>query len=630
MARLRQLLLGLLLVCNTVACQHRARRRPASQPPPAAAEPRPPLQLAEPQDVTVPTGSLSGAFAVSHDGETMAFGASDGSILLVPTRGGAVRVLARHAAPVTVAAFTRDGQTLVSGGDDRHLVVWDLAKGEPRCDVLAHTGEVKALALSPDGTLAATGSVADDIKIWRIRDGSLAQRFPGTSAAIYDLTFAPTGQLVFSASRDSQVRRWSLDKGKLEGMPLSFANSLVAMRWSPDHATLFVVDLQGMLLWIDPGEMKERHRRRVSPRPAVALDVAPDGTIVVGDAGGYVGLWSPVEKLETPLSGPFPAHEGAVRGLRVLPGGAAFVTLGLDGRLRRWELAVGTPSGRAPAVPPINGSVRAAAGHPTAARVAIASGGRLYFADGPGPDLGPGGVSSVAWAGDGRRLFVGRDTGALRVLSGDAPFALLSEQKAHQGAVRAIVPSGDGRTLWTAGDDNVVRELDAATLQPLRSIADHTSPIVALAVDPTGRRIATSEEEHITFVRLLEPSEIEWSLRREGLSALAFSPDGALLAAVQKDTTVALFDLGTHKRLRSLDAKSGVVTAIAFHPGGDALLALDAGGTLRVFATADGVEIANGQGPRGRATALAVGNGGRLVFTGGMDPTGSVKTFSLR
>src|SRR5690349_19064615 len=71
------------------------------------------------------------------------------------------RTLAGHKGSVLSVAFTRDGKTLVSGGRDDVINVWDVASGELKKTLTQHKNsgksksDVYALTFSHDGKLMA-------------------------------------------------------------------------------------------------------------------------------------------------------------------------------------------------------------------------------------------------------------------------------------------------------------------------------------------------------------------------------------------------------------------------------------------------------------------------------------------
>lgn len=65
------------------------------------------------------------------------------------------------------------------------------------------------------------------------------------------------------------------------------------------------------------------------------------------------------------------------------------------------------------------------------------------------------------------------------------------------------------------------------------------------------------------------------------LNAVAFSPDGKILAAADGEHGTWLWDVGTRRRLAVLASRgSGLVTSAAFSPGGKTLAVSDANGKV--------------------------------------------------
>ncbi len=632
-----------VLVTLTLAPSCSKKKEPTVDPTPPT-PPRPPVTerlaaLSKVADFPVPTGTVGWAFAVSADGTEYAVGNSDGSITLMSRAGGDTRVLVGHKEPVFEAAYTPDGQRLVTGARDNRLLVFDLEKGEVEHDIKAHNGDVKALAVSPDGTMAASGSVADDVRVWRLADGKRQAHFAGHSSTVYAVAWSADGKHVFSGARDSQVRRWSLETGKEDGRPLVFRSTVIGLEFSPDHGTLWVLGLTGGLAGVDPKTFEVKHSRQTSRGRATDLDVGSDGTIAIGHLDGTISFWSPDETKTEPLVPPFQAHDGEARQVRFLPETAGLLSVGEDGTVGLWETTSGQPIGPRKKLPPINGVVRALAAEPGGTTIAATGDGHLFLYDASRPtvapkrpDLGPGGVSALCWSADGKALYVGRDNGHLLVLPSPLTGADHPSHEIHRGTVRHIGGTADGKLLVTAGDDIAIQVLSTDTFAPKRTITDHTSPIVSLAVDPTGERMASTEENHITLVRYLDNENVQWTRRGHLISHLAFSPDGTTLAMVEDRRVIVLYDVvedGGGREVKRLKGNPSPIQGLKWHPSGEVVVVIDKLGTVRTWDVETGAMINSGDAGRGRPTAVAIAREGSLVVTGGMDPHGSIKAFSL-
>src|SRR5262249_40117381 len=74
--------------------------------------------------------------------------------------------LTGHTSYVWSVAFSPDGKTLVSGSEDKTLILWDVATRQPLGQPLTgHTSYVRSVAFSPDGKTLVSGS-GDKTLIW--------------------------------------------------------------------------------------------------------------------------------------------------------------------------------------------------------------------------------------------------------------------------------------------------------------------------------------------------------------------------------------------------------------------------------------------------------------------------------
>jgi WD40 repeat protein len=219
--------------------------------------------------------------------------------------------------------------------------------------------------------------------------------------------------------------------------------------------------------------------------------------------------------------------------------------------------------------------------------------------------------------------------GLIRVLKLEPRVKQEKEYPIHSGAIRHIIYSGDRKSLWTSSDDIAINQLDAESFEIMQTITDHTSPIVVLAVDPNGRRIASTEEDHITYIRYIKTNTIQWTLRGHTISHMAFSPDGELLATVQDRRVIVLYQTEVQKKYKDLRGNTSRIKALAFHANGRVVFTLDKLGALRAWSVEDGSLLTSVDTGRSVPSTLSVAQNGELLVTGGIDPRGSIKLFSL-
>jgi WD40 repeat protein len=76
------------------------------------------------------------------------------------------RSLEGHRGTVRSAAFSPDGRTIVSGGDDGAVMLWDAATGKQRATLRGHKEGVRSVAFAPDGRAIVSGGVDGAARVW--------------------------------------------------------------------------------------------------------------------------------------------------------------------------------------------------------------------------------------------------------------------------------------------------------------------------------------------------------------------------------------------------------------------------------------------------------------------------------
>ncbi len=256
--------------------------------------------------------SPDGKYALSGD-NTGGFEADNVLLMWDVQTGEIVQRFVGHLDWIQTAAFTPDGQQVITGAKDNTAILWDVATGEQvrqfvRADLPAvydPTDQywVNSVDISADGTQLITGTEGAPglVILWDVATGAEIRRFEGHDGAVNSVAFSPDEKSIVSASGDNTLIVWDVATAtKIHRLQGDTASVQVAL-FSPDGTTIASASYDGSIrLW--DAATGQQVRQLDNGMAVYALAYTPDGKAVLsGSEDATVRLWDatplPIDRL---------------------------------------------------------------------------------------------------------------------------------------------------------------------------------------------------------------------------------------------------------------------------------------------------------------------------------------------
>jgi WD40 repeat protein len=178
-------------------------------------------------------------------------------------------------------------------------------------------------------------------------------------------------------------------------------------------------------------------------------------------------------------------------------------------------------------------------------------------------------------------------------------------------------PIATGFYIAMLGDIQIPLPAQNQTSQSSQSVSPPQNLTASVTRTPTG--IATPLAGTQLTIPVPNPSAIRQFVRK-GITALAVSPDGNVLAAASSsDNEVRLLNADTGQQSVALAGSLGLPTGLAFSPQGGVLGSVAKDSVLRLWDSNTGKQLAQLSGHEAAIRAIAASPDGRFLATAGED-----------
>lgn len=500
--------------------------------------------------------------------------------------------------------FALDGAQLITAGADEMIRCWTV--GPLPDPVWSASGETVRLACSGDGRLLASGGQWERsrLAVRRLSDRSaeLITNWLSGLSVLNGFAVAPDGSALFAGGAERPVLRYGLAGDAIPSPPEPFPGSAPPLAVSPDGAWLATAgaNRNQVLVWRLPAPAEPWRSFDTQGGGIRTLAFSPDSQhVAAGLLNGGIVLFE--------LAGQAPprtllGHTDMVTGLVFSADGRTLASSSYDRTVRLWETATAGGGGavvqhgrlaHAVAFSPDSrylGSVADEAIPTPEGAVRSAYSLKLWSLD----DLAA--VAAVTNRGWGHTPHVSFSPNSQEVATDD-----YHTNRFHRvPTLERVLEAGERFAVfapnspWRAYVSNGHALWRASSAAPEQVLGSFTNGVSVLALSTKGHLLAVGDTEGPIHLWDVRQERRLWTLRghEAEVICLAFSPNGRVLASAADDSLLGLWDVTSGERRLLLPVHGGGLNWVAFAPDGRTMATCGGDGTVRLWSVELGQQLA--------------------------------------
>ena len=286
---------------------------------------------------TLQADSAVWSLALSADGQTLVSGGEDNTIKVWNLQTKDLKFASRQLDTIRSLSLSNDGTILASASGDL-IKIWDLQGKTLIRTLKGHQSTIWSVDISPDGSMLASASGDRTIKLWNLHTGELIRTLTGHTDRVFAVNFSPDGLTLASASQDNTVKLWNVQNGQIRQTLTGHTNAVRDVAFDPTGQYLASASWDGTVKLWERQTGKELHTFAAHGARAIAVTFSPDGkTLASSSVDRTVKLWDWREQvLLESLSG----NADWVLSLVFNASGTNLIGSGKDGTIKIWQRSV--------------------------------------------------------------------------------------------------------------------------------------------------------------------------------------------------------------------------------------------------------------------------------------------------